>query len=108
MRVWDLPLKHLCRQHLLGEHRELHALWTILREGRSGYARHPETLRWEGRLPALAKRHALQARELERRGYAHKSPLRGRPAGSTVQRTFVNTLAEQRALLRKKGCACRV
>ncbi len=30
MRIWDIPPKLLCRNHLLGEHRELHAIWSIL------------------------------------------------------------------------------
>ena len=42
MRIWDVPPECLCRQHLLGEHRELHAIWTILTTGKTGYTRHPE------------------------------------------------------------------
>src|SRR6516225_12082778 len=57
MRIWDVDPALLCRQHLLGEHRELHAVWTILTTDSAGYRRHPETLRWEGRLGALARRH---------------------------------------------------
>src|SRR6185312_17174317 len=60
MRVWDLPPRILCRQHLLGEHLELHAIWAVLTKGRKGYSRHPETLRWKGKLKALYKRHELQ------------------------------------------------
>ena len=30
MRTWDIPPEKLCRQHLLGEHRELHAIWSII------------------------------------------------------------------------------
>ncbi len=29
MRVWDLPPKKLCREHLLGEHREFHTIWLV-------------------------------------------------------------------------------
>jgi hypothetical protein len=47
MRIWDIPPRALCRQHLLGEHRELHAVWAVLTQGKSGYSRHPETLRWK-------------------------------------------------------------
>ena len=59
MRVWDIHPKHLCRKHLLAEHRELHGLWNILtkHKGRGGYSRHPETLRWVGKLKALCLRH---------------------------------------------------
>ena len=31
MRIWDIPTKKLCDQHLLGEHRELHAKWSIIK-----------------------------------------------------------------------------
>jgi len=46
MRIWDLSPKKLCRAHLLGEHRELHAIWSVLVNGKKGYARHPETWAW--------------------------------------------------------------
>jgi hypothetical protein len=80
MRIWDVPCAQLSRQHLLGEHRELHALWNILErleagEARVGYANHPETKRWRGYAPALFLRHAEQVREMQRRGWRHQSPL---------------------------------
>ncbi|MDE2290794.1 MAG: pyrimidine dimer DNA glycosylase, partial [Elusimicrobia bacterium] len=75
MRVWDLPPRILCRQHLLGEHRELHAVWAVLTQGQEGYSRHPETLRWVGRLKALFARHEELVAEMGRRGYRHASPL---------------------------------
>jgi len=46
MRVWDLPAGYLNRQSLLGEHRELHGIHTILTQNKTGCASHPETLRW--------------------------------------------------------------
>ena len=57
MRIWDIAPKKLCRNHLLGEHRELHAIWSVIVNGKKGYARHPETLRWMGKLKALYGRH---------------------------------------------------
>ena len=69
MRIWDVDPRVLCRQHLLGEHRELHAVWAVLTENRRGYRRHPETLRWEGRLRALARRHELLVAEMRRRRF---------------------------------------
>lgn len=99
----------LCRPHLLGEHRELHAIWTVLTERRTGYSRHPETLRWKGRLRALFRRHEALVGEMIRRGYTHRSPLDGRRArGTAVQTEFVDPPARQRVLLRRKGCSCRV
>jgi hypothetical protein len=91
MRIWDLPPSLLCRQHLLGEHRELHGLWRIPIEDRRGYARHPETRRWRGKLAALSLRHEALAEEMRRRGYRHASPLDERYAtGSAVQRDYVD------------------
>ncbi|MEO6873817.1 MAG: pyrimidine dimer DNA glycosylase/endonuclease V [Opitutaceae bacterium] len=109
MRIWDVPPELLCRQHLLGEHRELHAVWTVVTEGKRGYARHPETLRWIGKLAALHRRHGALIVEMERRGYRHASPLDPRLAtGAAIQNDYVDPPEEQRCLLRAKGCACRV
>jgi hypothetical protein len=108
MRIWDLSPARLCRQHLLGEHRELHAIWAVLTQNRAGYSRHPETLRWRGKLKALFGRHDKLAAEMARRGYRHKTPLDRRLAtGSAVQRAYVDRPAAQKAILRKKGCDCR-
>ena len=75
MRVWDVHPGYLARQQLLGEHRELHGLANILMHGKRGYSRHPETLRWVGRLPALAMRHRQLACEMRLRGYQDRTPL---------------------------------
>lgn len=107
MRIWDLPPEQLCRQHLLGEHRELHALWTILTEGKAGYAQHPETRRWRGKLLALYRRHGALVAEMERRHHRHASLIDPRLAtGAGVQDEFINTSEEQAAVLRGKGCTC--
>lgn len=111
MRVWDLPVACLCRNHLLAEHRELHAIWNIILGNKRGYASHPEVARWRGRLLALWLRHEEQVREMARRGYAHRSPLeRGAvPEGhrGTRQPFLLEPLREQRLKLRLKGCQCR-
>ena len=75
MRVWDISPGYLNRQSLLGEHREVHALLVILAEDRAGYANHPETRRWRGRLPALMVRHTWLAEEMGLRGYRERSPV---------------------------------
>lgn len=64
--------KIMCRQHLLGEHRELHALVGIIRRGTSlaGYSRNNLI---ETRL--LAERHDNLVDEMLWRGYDHHSPL---------------------------------
>ncbi|MEI6510434.1 MAG: pyrimidine dimer DNA glycosylase/endonuclease V [Candidatus Uhrbacteria bacterium] len=109
MRIWDVHPKYLCRKHLLGEHRELHGLWNILtkHEGKGGYSRHPETLRWVGKQKALYLRHGALVREFSHRGYRHKTPLDETLAsGADSQREFINSVKEQREILRQKPCEC--
>ena len=109
MRIWDIPTKKLCRNHLLGEHRELHAIWSVITEKKKGYSLHPETIRWRGRLHALYIRHEEQTSEMLRRGYSHNSPLDRRKAtGKSIQEVFVDSIQLQMKILQKKGCDCDV
>lgn len=109
MRIWDVAPERLCRSHLLGEHRELHAVWSVLTGDKAGYRRHPETLRWEGRLAALYARHAALVKEMRVRGYTHSSPLDARLAtGGAVQDLYVDSPEAQVEILRSKGCSCQV
>jgi hypothetical protein len=108
MRIWDLEPERLCDRHLLGEHRELHAIWTVLTTGKRGYARHPETLRWRDRLAALYARHDAEVAEMRRRGFRPANPLGERPAtGSAHQTERVDSVEDQRARLAARGCGCR-
>ena len=72
MRMWMVNPKRMCKQHLLGEHVELHMLVGSLRRGRSidGFLAkrllEPSSLR---------SRHAALVAEMRRRGYRHRSPL---------------------------------
>lgn len=109
MRIWDIHPKHLCRKHLLAEHRELHGLWNILtkHKGKGGYSHHPETLRWVGKQKALYLRHEALVQEFARRGYKHHTDLNIKLAvGSGSQRVFINTISEQRIILKNKTCEC--
>jgi Pyrimidine dimer DNA glycosylase len=107
VRIWDLDPGALCDRHLLGEHRELHAIWTILTDDRRGYARHPETMRWRGRLAALYARHEAEVAEMTRRGFRHASPLDRRLAtGAAEQTEQVDAVDAQRARLAAAGCGC--
>ena len=109
MRIWDIPADRLCRSHLLGEHRELHAIWSILTKGKKGYAHHPETRRWKGKLKALYLRHDDLVDEMIRRGYKHLSPLEPHLAsGEDVQKEFLDSFERQKKILRDKKCGCRV
>jgi len=109
LRIWDVEPALLCRSHLLGEHRELHAVWNIHTLGRRGYSRHPETLRWKGKLKALRARHEALVREMDARGYSHRSELDSALAsGRATQDAFVDAPGEQVRIIRSKGCDCRV
>ena len=102
MRVWDLSPGYLNRESLLGEHRELHGIHSILTNGRRGYSRHPETIRWSGALDGLACRHSQLAAEMRLRGYQDRTPVAWTPAGSSWPDVFVTEPAEQVTLLRRK------
>ncbi len=107
MRIWDLPPSILCRQHLLGEHRELHSIWTVITEGKTGYSKHSETLRWVGKLKSLYNRHQDLVKEMQSRGYNHRSDLdRKLATGNPKQNTFINTIVEQHKILKLKKCSC--
>lgn len=109
MRIWDLSPERLCRQHLLGEHSELHAVWAILTKGMKGFSNHPETCRWRGKLRALYLRHEKLVREMKRRGYNHNSPLAVELAtGEAQQRQYVDSPEQQIRILRSRGCGCDV
>ena len=109
MRIWDIQPKKLCRNHLLGEHRELHAIWTVITEEKHGYSHHPETLRWIGKLNALYNRHEKLVKEMQRRGFNHNSILEKRLAiGGSKQNVFVDSIENQIKILRAKGCNCEI
>jgi len=109
VRIWDISPKKLCRNHLLGEHRELHAIWSVIVNGKKGYAHHPETLRWKGKLKALFGRHEALVVEMSYRGYRHRSPLAKREAtGSAKQTIYIDKPRKQIVILRSKGCQCDV
>ncbi|HET97627.1 MAG TPA: DUF1722 domain-containing protein [Desulfurivibrio alkaliphilus] len=102
MRVWDVDPGYLNRSSLLGEHRELHGIVAILKDGKRGYSRHPETLRWRGYGWALSQRHRLLAAEMALRGYVDRSPVRLRANPRQWPEIFLNPPGEQLLLLAGK------
>src|SRR5215831_13355775 len=103
MRIWDLPAGYLNRQSLLGEHRELHGIFAIVTQGKRGYARHPETMRWAAAVGGLVRRHGLLVEEMRLRGYVDRSPLaEPAPDESPWPSVYVTAPGEQFALLRRK------
>jgi hypothetical protein len=75
VRIWCVPVSELDRQHLLGEHAELHCIVGSLLNKYKAYRNHPETRRFEGRIEELYYRHAQQVEEMFKRGYKHTSQL---------------------------------
>ncbi|MGM0575114.1 MAG: DUF1722 domain-containing protein [Myxococcota bacterium] len=102
MRIWDVQPGYLNRQSLLGEHRELHALVSIIAEGKKGYALHPETRRWRGHGWALRQRHRMLAEEMALRGYVDRSPVRLRSGAGLWPETFVDAPDRQFRILAEK------
>jgi hypothetical protein len=99
MRVWDVDPGYLNRQSLLGEHRVIHAILSIVTN--KGYARHPETLRWKDRLGALRHRHDLIVSEMQLRGYQHHSPVTVQ-GSSSWPNEFVDPPGKQFTILRTR------
>ena len=102
MRVWDVNPGYLNRQSLLGEHRELHGIVSIIRNNKKGYSRHPETPRWVGYGWALSQRHRLLAAEMNARGYVDRSPVRLRTLYRKWPEVFIDQPATQLAILAEK------
>jgi Pyrimidine dimer DNA glycosylase/Protein of unknown function (DUF1722) len=102
VRIWDISPAYLNRASLLGEHRELHGILVILEQGRAGYARHPETMRWRRHLGALRMRHRLLAAEMVLRGYRDLSPVRRAGTRWSWPSIYIDSPGAQFALLSAK------
>lgn len=102
MRIWDIDPGFLNAQSLLGEHRELHGIHSIISQGKSGYSSHPETLRWVSHLPALVIRHELLVEEMKLRGFNHYSPLDRVESSIEWPPIFIDQPAAQYRLLHGK------
>jgi len=72
MRMWMIPPDLLCRQHLLGEHKEIHMLIGTVNKGKN--LGRFLTDRLVDTVQAHA-RHGVLVKEMKRRGYNHRSPL---------------------------------
>ena len=95
MRMWNVDPRLLCRQHLLGEHLEMHMFQGEVRKGVSlkGYIR-------KGLVEVhnIRKRHDILSEELLRRGYKHNSPMYPAPfykAGAVDQATSIRELCSR-------------
>ena len=102
MRVWDVNPGYLNRQSLLGEHRELHAIVSIIKHNKKGYSRHPETLRWMGFGWALRQRHKLLSAEMNLRGYVDRTPVLLKTKSLKWPEVFVDIPVTQFSILARK------
>lgn len=102
MRIWDIDAGFLNDQSLLGEHRELHGIFSIVQNHKKGYANHPETLRWKGHLTSLGIRHDLLVDEMQLRGFHHKSPVFTTPGDIDWPKEYINPPHDQYSLLKTK------
>ena len=109
MRIWDITPKQLCRQHLLGEQRELHAISSIHVNNKKGDSNHPEKLSWKRKLKAPYIIHEEIIKEMKKRGFNHKSPLKSKfTNGNDVQSKFVNSGQDQIKIIKSKKCNCKL
>nr|MBF0222081.1 DUF1722 domain-containing protein [Desulfobulbaceae bacterium] len=102
MRIWDVNPGFLNDKSLLGEHRELHGIFSILTNGKKGYSRHPETLRWQNCMAALVVRHALLVSEMRLRDFNHHSPLSVGNQEPVWPKIFIDSPGRQYKILHDK------
>lgn len=98
MRMWNVDTRTMCRQHLLGEHLEMHMFAGSLIKGANieGY------LNGLVETNKIAKRHKALVNEMKIRGYNHRSPL---PQLPRINAGFVDNAANILELRRRcKEC----
>lgn len=109
MRIWHerlIPL--LCRNHLLGVWRESLGCYAIITQGKRGYRNHPAVIEFSHAPWRLLQRMHVIRDEMLRRGY---HPKEIPPVMSAYLEDGVKewqSLDEQCAVLRGKGCECKV
>lgn len=100
MRLWNTPPTKMCRNHLLGEHAEMHMFVGCIKRGMNikGYVD-------KGLVDTslIRKRHDQLAAEMARRGFVHKSPL---PEFDIPSQGRVDVKANE-AELARRCAACR-
>jgi hypothetical protein len=75
-RLWNLPPKYLCDDHLLGEHSEMHQEGgTLVNHPHGEAVCRGHAKRGQVRTGLLAARHDELAREMKCRGFDHDSPF---------------------------------
>lgn len=72
MRMWKLNPEYMCRQHLLGEHLEMHMFLGCFKLGKNidGYVKNQLV-----EVHNIKTRHDSLAKEMVKRGYTHKTEM---------------------------------
>jgi hypothetical protein len=84
-------------------------MWRIITENKKEHSKHPETLRWNGKLKAMYLRHELLVNEMNFSEYYHKSPLDKRKAtGKSNQDVFIDDPLKQITILKNKKYDCKI
>lgn len=73
MRMWSVNPKWLCRQHLLGEHREMHCAYKAATTGKYNIEGYCNGL---VDFTKLKDRHNELVKEMEKRGYQHNDAVK--------------------------------
>jgi hypothetical protein len=102
MRIWDVNPGYLNNHSLLGEHRELHGILSILLNDKKGYSKHPETIRWKCFEQALCRRHSLLVFEMNLRNIIDRSPLGITSDDVPWPPTYIDPPGDQFAILGNK------
>ena len=103
MRIWDINPGYLNRHSLLGEHRELHAIVSVIAHKKRGYYNHPETVRWRGYGWALMQRHRILASEMSLRGFSDISPVNTRSKKDVWPEVYIDEPYQHFVLLEAKN-----
>lgn len=98
-RMWMVNPSKLCRNHLLGEHKELHQLIGSLNKGKSIQG-HIDKGQVE--IHNIKARHKALVKEMIQRGYKHFSPL---PKFKDFKAGKINISLNEKELARRcKDC----
>ena len=75
MRIWGVDPSLMCQRHILGEHREMHALVVMIRLGTKKSQLEAHCRLGQVAIHQIVDRHELLVEEMERRGWNHKTPM---------------------------------
>ena len=77
VRIWcGLSASELDDIHLLAEHADTHLILSVILNNKLGYSKHPEIIKFRGKLGYIYRRHEELAAEMQKRGFNHKSPVK--------------------------------